>query len=297
MTTHLPHCRRVIGHDGPVTITHRTPAPFGRLASAILTLAALLVAMAVTASPASAHARLEASSPKDGSTLTATPPEVMLRFNEPIKDSLNQISVKSGSTDATDGKLEVDGNTVYQPLKSSLAAGDYTATYKVISADGHPISGTLKFTYTPPAGDEGAVDPPTSTTSGSTGSPTSSASPTSSGSSTTAPSASSTDSATSPTPSSTTAPTGSSSSPSSSTSATDGETQPTAPDSTSSSSSSTAAAPTEGDEGSSDGGVPTWVWIAGLGVLLVLLAAAGLIARGRGEADADEDIDLDEWRG
>lgn len=245
--------------------------------------------MAVTASPASAHARLEASSPKDGSTLTATPPEVMLRFNEPIKDSLNQVSVKSGSTDATDGKLEVDGNTVYQPLKSSLAAGDYTVTYKVISADGHPISGTVKFTYTPPAGDEGAVDPPTSTTSDSTESPTSSES------SATAPPASS-PGATSPTPGSTTAPTSSSSSPSSSTSATDGETQPTAPDSTSSSSSS-AAAPTDGVEGASDGGVPTWVWIAGLGVLLVLLAAAGLIARGRGEADADEDIDLDEWRG
>ena len=148
MTTHVPHGRRVIRHDGPVTTTHRTPAPFVRLASAILTLAALLVAMTMAASPASAHARLEKSSPKDGSTLTATPPEVMLQFNEPIKDGLNQVTVKSGSTDATQGKPEVDGNTVYQPLKSSLAAGDYTVTYKVVSADGHPVSGTLTFTYT-----------------------------------------------------------------------------------------------------------------------------------------------------
>jgi methionine-rich copper-binding protein CopC len=269
-----------------VTTTHRTPAPFVRLASAILALAALLVAMVVTASPASAHARLEASSPKDGSTLTATPPEVMLQFNEQIKEGLNQISVKSGSTDATEGKPEVDGNTVYQPLKSSLAAGDYTVSYKVVSADGHPISGTLSFTYTPPTGDEGAVDTPTSSAPGTSGSST-------------APSASSPGSATSSAPGSTTAPPSSSSSApaSSATSATDGETQPTAPASTSSSSSS-AAAPTDGDEGSSnDEGLPTWVWIAGLGVLLVLLAAAGLIARGRGRGSNDEDIDLDEWRG
>ncbi|UUZ43894.2 copper resistance protein CopC [Janibacter limosus] len=274
-----------------MTTTHRTPAPFVRLASAILTLAALLVAMVVTASPASAHARLEASSPKDGSTLTATPPEVMLQFNEQIKEGLNQISVKSGSTDATEGKPEVDGNTVYQPLKSSLAAGDYTVSYKVVSADGHPISGTLSFTYTPPAGDEGAVDTPTSATS-------SSSAPATSGSSA-APSASSPGSATSSAPGSTTAPPSSSSSApaSSATSATDGETQPTAPASTSSSSSS-AAAPTDGDESSgNDGGLPTWVWIAGLGVLLVLAAAAGLIARGRGRGSNDEDIDLDEWRG
>ena len=293
MTTHVPHGRRVIRHDGPVTTTHRTPAPFVRLASAILTLAALLVAMTMAASPASAHARLEKSSPKDGSTLTATPPEVMLQFNEPIKDGLNQVTVKSGSTDATQGKPEVDGNTVYQPLKSSLAAGDYTVTYKVVSADGHPVSGTLTFTYTPPAGDEGAVDTPTSSTSATS----SSSAPATSGSSTT-PSPTATDSTTSPTSGSTTAPSGSSSSApaSSTTSATDGETQPTAPASTSSSSSSSAAAPTDGGEGSSnDGGIPTWVWIAGLGVLLVLLAAAGLIARGRGRDD--ENVDLDEWRG
>lgn len=296
MTTHVPHGRRVIRHDGPVTTTHGTPAPFVRLASAILTLAALLVAMTMAASPASAHARLEKSSPKDGSTLTATPPEVMLQFNEPIKDGLNQVTVKSGSTDATQGKPEVDGNTVYQPLKSSLAAGDYTVTYKVVSADGHPVSGTLKFTYTPPAGDEGAVDTPSSSTSSGSASAPSSTSATSGSSTTSSPTA--TDSTTSPTSGSTTAPSGSSSSApaSSTTSATDGETQPTAPASTSSSSSSSAAAPTDGDESSSnDGGLPTWVWIAGLGVLLVLLAAAGLIARGRGRDD--EDVDLDEWRG
>ena len=35
----------------------------------------------------------------------------MLRFNEPIQSGLNEVSVRTGSTDATDGDLEVDGST------------------------------------------------------------------------------------------------------------------------------------------------------------------------------------------
>ena len=163
MTTHLPGPYRRIGHDGRVITTDRPHPPFVRVATA---LAALLLAALVAAPPAAAHARLEASSPKDGSTLTATPPEVMLRFNEPVKDGLNQVSVKSGSTDVTDGDLELAGNTVYQPLKTVIDAGDYTITYKVVSADGHPISGSVKFTYAPPEGDQGAGEPTTSATSG-----------------------------------------------------------------------------------------------------------------------------------
>ncbi|EKA59901.1 copper resistance protein CopC [Janibacter hoylei PVAS-1] len=145
--------------------------------------------------PAAAHARLEASSPKDGSTLTATPPEVMLRFNEPVKDGLNQVSVKSGSTDVTDGDLELAGNTVYQPLKTVIDAGDYTITYKVVSADGHPISGSVKFTYAPPEGDQGAGEPTTSATSGTSSDAPSSSSSTSG---TTPPPASSTSEPTTP---------------------------------------------------------------------------------------------------
>ena len=113
MTTRLPRPHSPIGHDGRVTTTPRTATPFARAATAILALAALLATMVGLAAPASAHARLEASSPKEGSTLTATPPEIMLRFNEPIQSGLNEVSVRTGSTDATDGDLEVDGSTVY----------------------------------------------------------------------------------------------------------------------------------------------------------------------------------------
>lgn len=299
MTTRLPRPHSPIGHDGRVTTTPRTATPFARAATAILALAALLATMVGLAAPASAHARLEASSPKEGSTLTATPPEIMLRFNEPIQSGLNEVSVRTGSTDATDGDLEVDGSTVYQPLKSSLPAGSYTVSYKVVSADGHPISGSYSFTYAPPGGDTGPSGSETtsgggsgsssSTTSGS-GSPTTSAptAPTSSSTSASDPSSTSA-------PSSTTEPSSSSSTSSttSSTTSGDGESEP----SSASSSSSSTAAPVEGDDASSDGGFPTWGWAVLVGVLLVVIAGVGLLLGRRRHAEEDEQVDLEEWRG
>lgn len=300
MTTHLQRPHRPIGHDGRVTTTPRTATPFARAATAILALAALLATMVGLAAPASAHARLEASSPKEGSTLTATPPEIMLRFNEPIQSGLNEVSVRTGSTDATDGNLEVDGGTVYQPLKSSLPAGSYTVSYKVVSADGHPISGSYSFTYAPPGGDTGPSGSETtsdggsgsssSTTSGSD-SPTASSStaPTSSSSSASEPSSTSA-------PSSTTEPSSSSttsSSTSSSTTSGDGESEP----SSASSSSSSTAAPVEGDDASSDGGFPAWGWAVLVGALLVVIAGVGLLLGRRRHAEEDEQVDLEEWRG
>lgn len=131
--------------------------PFARVLGALLTIAALMVALVGTASPADAHARLEGSSPQDGATLSAVPPEIMLRFNEPIEAGLNQVSVKSGSTEVAKGDPQVDGSNVYQPVEYTMEAGEYTVTYKVVSADGHPVSGSFTFTYAP-AENDGKVE-------------------------------------------------------------------------------------------------------------------------------------------
>ena len=42
----------------------------------------------------------------------------------------------------------VDGREVRQALVSGLAAGGHVATFRVVSADGHPVSGTVRFTTT-----------------------------------------------------------------------------------------------------------------------------------------------------
>src|SRR5690606_39662140 len=61
------------------------------------------------------------------------------------------------------GEPDVLGTTVTQPLRESGPSGTYTLAYRVVSADGHSISGELTFDVTsgpapaaPDAGDAGA---------------------------------------------------------------------------------------------------------------------------------------------
>ena len=118
-----------------------------RLLAALLT--ALVVAVALPAA-ASAHATLEASTPERGAALARPPATVMLRFDEPVEIAFGAIKV----FDAKGGR--VDAGATYHPsssgkevavhLKRGLQGGGYTATYRVISADAHPVSGGFVFT-------------------------------------------------------------------------------------------------------------------------------------------------------
>lgn len=226
-----------------VTSTAGSPTPLVRVLGALLGLTALLSAMALGAAPADAHARLEASSPTDGSTLTATPPEIMLRFNEPIKDGLNEVSVTTGSTDVADGEIQVEGQSAYQPIRLDMKPGKYTVKYKVVSADGHPVSGTFSFTYDPPEGDTGASGQPSEEAS---------ASETSKGQAAQSSSASETP-----------------------------ESASSSGGSKSDADSKDAAAGSSQESSDSDSGVsPLWL-AAGGGALVVLLAVIGLVVGGR----------------
>lgn len=240
---------------------------------ALVALAGLLAAMVLTAPSADAHARLEGSSPQDGATLAAVPPEVMLRFNEPIQEGLNQVSVKSGSTEVAKGDPQVDGSNVYQPIEFTMEPGDYTVTYKVVSADGHPVSGSFDFTYAPPEGDgkvegdPGATGDSPEEDSSATEEPSETAGeePSESAGEDASEEPSETSSATSePTPSETTS--GSTETPQD-----DGSTasEETAQDSTS-----------------------PWWWALAVGALVVVGGGLMLLARGRRDS---EDIDDDEF--
>lgn len=267
-TGHLHVWTAPIVHDEQVTTSARPHAPFARLLGAIVGLAALLAAAVVSASPASAHAKLESSSPVDGSTLTATPPEIMLRFNEPIKDGLNEVTVTSGSTDVTDGEVQVEGEAVYQPVKHTMEPGEYTVKYKVVSADGHPVSGSLSFTYDPPEGDTGAGGEPSeksSSAKSATESPSTSESSEPSSSST----SEGRDSA----------------SEESGAEESEDSSEESGSDDSGSSDSDAAREGEDTDDTVAGLGISTPWLVAGGAGLVVLLAAAGIIARGRGREE------------
>jgi methionine-rich copper-binding protein CopC len=107
------------------------------------------VAPAFAATPASLalHSRLSSSAPENGATVT-TAREVALTFNEDVNPSFVKVEVGGPDGAETDGDPTTDGRTVTQPLVGDLPAGEHTVTYRVVSTDGHPVSGTVTFTTT-----------------------------------------------------------------------------------------------------------------------------------------------------
>jgi len=111
------------------------------------------VAPAFAAAPAvlPLHAELVRTTPKDGSTV-ATAKAVTLTFTEDVNPDFVAVEVAGPTSDETDGDATTDGRTVTQPLTGDQAAGEHVVTYRVVSSDGHPVSGTVTFTTTgPPA--------------------------------------------------------------------------------------------------------------------------------------------------
>lgn len=118
--------------------------------SRVLRLAALMLATALVApASASAHAVLLGSEPARGVTVQDPPTEVVLRFSEPVEAAFGALRVVDG-----DGGRVDDGRSGHPGgrkdelrvgLRSGLADGTYVATYRVISADSHPVSGGVVF--------------------------------------------------------------------------------------------------------------------------------------------------------
>ena len=108
-----------------------------------------LVALAVAAPAASAHATLEATAPQRGATVREQPRQVVFSFNEAVEGSFGAVRVfDAKGRRVDDGRVGHPGSVgakIAVGLRSGLAQGSYTATYRVISADGHPVSGGMVF--------------------------------------------------------------------------------------------------------------------------------------------------------
>lgn len=131
-------------------------------ATAILsTLALTLFALVTTALPASAHNVLISSSPAQGEELGTAPTEVVLTFDQPVQDAdVNEVAVTGPNGDQwAEGTVEVDGSKVIAPLRPLGPAGEYVVGYRVLSADGHPVSEEVRFTLTEPGTGEASGAP------------------------------------------------------------------------------------------------------------------------------------------
>jgi methionine-rich copper-binding protein CopC len=136
-----------------------------------LVVAALVLASAVgLTGPALAHTSLVSSDPEDGARLDTAPSAVTLTFNEPVQDAGTNQVVVSGPDGGqwTEGQVEVRENVVTTRLRPLGPAGDYTIGFRVLSADGHPVSDEIRFELTKTGTGTGTSAPTAVTTATST---------------------------------------------------------------------------------------------------------------------------------
>ena len=107
---------------------------------------------------AMAHSNAVQVDPKDGATLETLPAEATVTFNEPPKTADMVLSSPDGEVHVL--KTRVDGSAVIATLPSNGPRGTYGLSYRVVSADGHPVAGTTAFVVT--AGPEPAATQATS---------------------------------------------------------------------------------------------------------------------------------------
>lgn len=109
--------------------------------------AILIGVLALGTGIASAHATVQSSTPSDGASLPAAPKEVSVTFSEDVSAVSGGLSVlnRDGKR-VDDGTSHVNnGRTLVTGISDSLPDGTYVATYRVLSADGHPVSGAFIF--------------------------------------------------------------------------------------------------------------------------------------------------------
>lgn len=109
------------------------------------------VALLVGAGPAAAHTRLEGSDPADGSSTATAPARVSLRFSETMQADFSTLTVVGPDGGAYQtGPVTADGATVSTQVLPLGPAGRYEIGYRVVSDDGHPVTGSVAFTLTAP---------------------------------------------------------------------------------------------------------------------------------------------------
>ncbi|HIZ36137.1 MAG TPA: CopD family protein [Candidatus Ruania gallistercoris] len=131
--------------------------PVGGLLRWLVAIIATGVMLVIGAPAASAHAELVGSTPQDGAALDSPPGEVVLTFNEPVQLLDGGIRLFPGGEDPVELDARVRGSEVIAAVPGELGEGSFALSYRVISADGHPITGALSFTV---GGGEGSSAAP-----------------------------------------------------------------------------------------------------------------------------------------
>ncbi|MEV0585342.1 copper resistance protein CopC [Nonomuraea sp. NPDC050310] len=100
--------------------------------------------------PAYAHAHLISTDPAQGAVLQTAPGRVRFTFDEAIRGVPGGVQVFGSQGEPVAAKPSVKGAELDVVFSAPLGTGTTVITWRVVSADGHPISGALTFSVGAP---------------------------------------------------------------------------------------------------------------------------------------------------
>jgi copper transport protein len=109
----------------------------------------LLFISLAQATPVFAHASLLSADPADGTVLAKPPESLTLTFSEQVAPILLKLIAPDGRGLAL--QPNVEGPKVLMAAPTDLGHGTYALSWRVISTDGHPISGATTFSIGAPS--------------------------------------------------------------------------------------------------------------------------------------------------
>ncbi|MBB5869661.1 copper transport protein [Allocatelliglobosispora scoriae] len=116
------------------------------------------------AQPAHAHAHLVSTDPAAGDVLQTAPDRVLFTFDEAVRGVPGGVQVFDSRGALDEARPTATGTELEVVLSGELGTGTTVITWRVVSEDGHPISGALTFSVgaptpvmTPPPSDSNSV--------------------------------------------------------------------------------------------------------------------------------------------
>lgn len=122
------------------------------------TLVTAMLLLLTVATPAIAHSNPVSTDPEDGAILDVLPASVSVTLDEKPMNVGHALAVTApDGTLVSTGVPELHGHQLTVPVTPGGPAGEYVIGYRVVSADGHVVNGSARFTVTSGRPIEGAV--------------------------------------------------------------------------------------------------------------------------------------------
>ena len=121
---------------------------------ALLAVLAFLATMVLgTAGPASAHTTLVSSDPAQGAVLPEAPERIRFTYTEAVAAVPDGVQVFDAAGNPVPSSAAVGDKTLDVTLSGEVGEGTFIVTWRVVSEDGHPVSGSLSFSIGAPSAD------------------------------------------------------------------------------------------------------------------------------------------------